>query len=851
MSAAKTIAKLGMVIGANTEEFETALARSERKFKTFGKQLTKTGKSMSVAVTAPLTLIGAKSVMASKDFELAMAKVAAVSGATGAVFDDLETSAKELGRTTVFSASEVSALQLEYAKLGFSAASINQVTKSTLNLAQAFDQDLGQTAAVVGSTLAQFNMDASETSTVADVMATAFSGSALDLEKFSEGMKNVAPVANEFGFSLQETSALLGVLANNGISGSDAGTKLKMALSELAAAGVPVRETFKKLIAGGTSYTEAIDVLGKRAAILAPVFGRNLDDLSALNEKFEGAAGSAEMMADKMNQTTAGALAGMSSAIEGLQIAIGDALAPIIQRVAAKITEWAQAFTNLSPTMQRVVVAVGAVAASVGPLLLAFGYLNTNVLPGLSGAFKLAGAAMGSFKAKAIPAVIGALQKLWAVMLANPVLAIIAGVTALGAALYAVTKQFDGMSAAQRAVADVNKTAAQAVAGERAELEQLISVARNNNLSLETRQKAIKKLNEVSPEYLSNLSLENINTKEATNALDNYVKSLERRARVTAAQERLVEIERDLIEAENDLKDGPNFWEKVAGAINPLPGMVDAATIAQASYNKTVSDLTSQKEALLGILTETQTGLDAITSSGSNAAASLNNVAAAAQGVGQPINMSAAGVIGPSTIDGPTIGAPTLQTDGVGEFQGYTADSNLLLDTLDEIGITTEQVGESFATLGTRVGDAFANMGRDGQSAFQALANSVREAMGEIINALVAKAVSGVIANSFASLPPPVAAGVAAGFAGVAKGLFNSLVPAFAQGGLVTGPMLAMVGDNPSGKEAIIPFEKMGAFLNMAGGGNQNVQVAGQFRLQGNDLVAVIDRTSQRRQNTI
>ena len=96
---------------------------------------------------------------------------------------------------------------------------------------------------------------------------------------------------------------------------------------------------------------------------------------------------------------------------------------------------------------------------------------------------------------------------------------------------------------------------------------------------------------------------------------------------------------------------------------------------------------------------------------------------------------------------------------------------------------------------------------------------------------------------------PAIASGVAAVVSGIgsAKAALSS-VPAFAEGGMVTGPMLAQVGDNPSGKEAIIPFEKMGKFLNMAGGGGQNVNVTGSFELRGQDLIASIQRADRGQQ---
>ena len=118
-----------------------------------------------------------------------------------------------------------------------------------------------------------------------------FGASALDLEKFGGAMGNVAPIAKEFGFSLEETTALLGVLANNGIEGTDAGTKLKMAFSQLAAEGVNVKDTFTAIINGSVTYKDAIDVLGKRAAILSPIFGKNTDELGIPRGRTENVGG--------------------------------------------------------------------------------------------------------------------------------------------------------------------------------------------------------------------------------------------------------------------------------------------------------------------------------------------------------------------------------------------------------------------------------------------------------------------------------------------------------------------------------------------------------------------------------
>ncbi|MGI9269717.1 MAG: phage tail tape measure protein, partial [Porticoccus sp.] len=158
-----------------------------------------------------------------KEFEKNMSNVAAISGAAGTELAALEQNAKNLGSTTVFTASQVAGLQVEFAKLGFSSKEIQGVTKDTLALASATGADLSVSAAVAGQTLRAFGLDVSETGTVTDAMAASFSSSALDMDKFSNSMQYVAPIAKQVGCSVQETTAILGTLANAGISGSMAG----------------------------------------------------------------------------------------------------------------------------------------------------------------------------------------------------------------------------------------------------------------------------------------------------------------------------------------------------------------------------------------------------------------------------------------------------------------------------------------------------------------------------------------------------------------------------------------------------------------------------------------------------
>ena len=225
---AKGIGSLLVHLGLDTRSMDKALGRAMGRFRSLGRNMKRLGRTMSRSITGPLMNVGKSAFSVASDFGLSMAKVQAVSGATAEEFARLEANAKELGRTTIFTAKDVAGLQLEFAKLGFTASEIEGVTAATLALAQATDSDLAQAAEVAGATLRGFGLDVNQTVHVTDVMAAAFSSSALDMESFQDSMKYVAPVAKAAGVSIEETTAMLAQMANAGIKGSQAGTSLRM-----------------------------------------------------------------------------------------------------------------------------------------------------------------------------------------------------------------------------------------------------------------------------------------------------------------------------------------------------------------------------------------------------------------------------------------------------------------------------------------------------------------------------------------------------------------------------------------------------------------------------------------------
>ena len=392
--AKRSVASTNISVGANLTGLQRGLKIASRSLRRFGTQAKQIGTSLSTSISAPLIGLGAISVRTFQGFEAEMSKVKAVSGATAQEFKILEAQAKKLGATTTFTASEVAGLQVEFAKLGFTASEIDKVTESTLYLAQAGGAELGRAAEVAGSTLRAFGLAAEETGRVTDVMAKSFSTSSLDMESFAEAMKTVAPIAKATGVSMEEASGMLGVLANNGIKGSIAGTALKKILSDLHKEGKPMTQTFRELSNQNISLAEANDLVGDRAKGALLVLTEQMGLVDELTLSYQNAEGAAQAMAEEMMDNTAGAFKTLQSATEGALIEIGEAITEnevfkgVLEKLTATVGKITKAISGMTDAEQynKVILAgllalVPLVVTAVGALTLAFGSLTAAMGP--------------------------------------------------------------------------------------------------------------------------------------------------------------------------------------------------------------------------------------------------------------------------------------------------------------------------------------------------------------------------------------------------------------------------------------------------------------------------------------
>lgn len=270
------------------------------------------------------------------DFQAANSSLAAILQTTADQTKNLQLQARELGATTRYSASEATALQIELAKLGFTVDEISNSTKHILLFSQATGSSLPDAAALAGAALRMFNADTRETERYVSAMAVATSKSALSFSYLQTALPIVGPVAKSFNFSIEETLALLGKLADAGFDASSAATATRNILLNLADAngklsqrlGEPVRSLpdlaagLRKLRDEGVDLNETLELTDKRSVSAFNTFITSADKLTDLKEALTGVESGLSDMASTMEDNTQGALANLESAWEELMLTI-------------------------------------------------------------------------------------------------------------------------------------------------------------------------------------------------------------------------------------------------------------------------------------------------------------------------------------------------------------------------------------------------------------------------------------------------------------------------------------------------------------------------------------------------
>lgn len=323
----------------------------------------------------------------------------------------LRAQAKKLGAETAFTTRDAASGQAFLAMAGFTPQSIQAALPGVLNMALAGGMDLGESADIGSNILSQFTLPAGEMDRVSDVLTAAFTRTNTDLRSLGDTMKYAGPVASKLGISLEEAAGMAGILANNGLRGSDAGTAMRSSLARLASPTAGAAKALKQL---GVSVSDASgkmrpvetilldlykatkkygqvdqvgffkDIAGEEAfvGLQTLVAGAGSGELQKLIDALKAASGETSAVAKKMADNLGGDLKNLDSAWEGFRIQIEETvdgpLRKLTQNLSDVITaasEWVKANPRLAQTLLLVVGGALALTVAIGALSLAVGIL--------------------------------------------------------------------------------------------------------------------------------------------------------------------------------------------------------------------------------------------------------------------------------------------------------------------------------------------------------------------------------------------------------------------------------------------------------------------------------------------
>lgn len=376
------------------------------QFKQVGKKMTEVGKELSMKVTAPLVAVGAVGAKKFAEVDKTMQLTNSTMNNTAQEAEMLNQAMKEAAASSTYGMNDAATASLNFARAGLDAQQAASALAPAMALAAGEGGELDTVSAGLVATINGFHGSFDDAATYADVFANACNNSALDVNSLSDAMSVAAPVFSAAGYSVNDAALYMGVMANNGIEADKAANSLKTGLSRLIspskdAAGWMDKLNISMTNSDGTmkdtvqiqaELNKAFSTLSESEQIAAAsaIFGKNqmapwlalintapaeVDKLSVALQK----EGTAMEMQEAMMSGFGGSLEKLKSGIDVAATSLGEALAPVILKVANGIQKLVDWFNSLSPQIQRLIAVVGVIVAAIGPLLVIFGTLASSI----------------------------------------------------------------------------------------------------------------------------------------------------------------------------------------------------------------------------------------------------------------------------------------------------------------------------------------------------------------------------------------------------------------------------------------------------------------------------------------
>ena len=436
------------------------VAAAGEKMKEFGGKVENAGKTLTTHVTLPLAAVGAAGVASFAEVDKTMQLTNKTMGNTAEEAELLNKAMKDAAANSTFGMKDAATATLNFARAGLDAEQAAAALAPAMNLAAGEGGNLDTVSGGLVATINGFHGSFEEAGHYADVFAAACNNSALDVDSLSSAMSVAAPIFSAAGYTVNDAALYMGVMANNGIEADKAANSLKTGLARLVS---PAKEGYEAMKQLGIEVTNADgsmkdsvtiqkelhDAFSKlseseQIAAASAIFGKNQmapwlalintapEDVGALDESLRTCAGTTDEMAQAMMSGFGGSLEKLKSSIDVLVTSIGEALAPTIQKVAEFIQGLVDKFNSLTPAQQETIVQIGLVVAAIGPLLIVVGKVISSIGTIMTWAPKIV---------NGVQSVIGigsklmsGLQALWGVIMANPIVLIVAAIAAAVAA---------------------------------------------------------------------------------------------------------------------------------------------------------------------------------------------------------------------------------------------------------------------------------------------------------------------------------------------------------------------------------------------------------------------------------
>lgn len=611
--ASKSVGLLNIVFGADLRGFDRAMKKAQKNLKKFGSSMKRTGANLTRNLTMPIIAVGAASAKMALDFDKSMTKINTLVGVSAEEVEKLKKQVLELSGKTATAPNELAEGLYFLTSAGLSGTdameALEQVSKGVAS-------GLGESADLANVAAAAQNAYGKETlsaSKALDIFGGMVKTGMFDASELSQVLGTQLGLAASLGISFEEVGAMISTYtkttgdanaATTGLSGvmmsfakitpkqaaalDDVGLSAKSVKEMLSKKGLQgtLLEMQKRFKANNIPLSEFFSKSQSLKAVLG-VLGNQTETYTEILDDLGDSVGFVDNAFEKTSQTSSFK---MEQALNSLKVAatqLGQELFPVVDAIAKKIKSLTDWFSSLDDSQKKNFVTWGLILAAIGPVLSIIGQMSTGM-----------------------SALIPIMTKLGAVMIANPYLALAAGITAIVVAVRSAIKSNKKYADSMAGIKDANSTAEKSIMGQRLEVERLTKQLKDENTTLADKEEALKELNKIAPEYYGRINAAKLDVEKLDTATQNYISTLREEARTIAMKDKLVEIERKLFDKRQEFmqmfegkSELEQVWDIVAGGdMSNLFTAVTTGRIGIMQQTDEIKGLQAQAEELEKLL---------------------------------------------------------------------------------------------------------------------------------------------------------------------------------------------------------------------------------------------------------